>query len=157
MRTTTTTTGVIAIIAGAAGLWAVFGPNALAAKVYLWTWFPRFIAMMATEIVEYFMMKDIGVDQFPAATIVAELVNVVLIMYFVKVLTGFECWCLNCFFSSALLPGAHCWLCVDGGAAMRVCRNTFRRPHSCEKFPAAHRFLVVTVVGGWPRTKTSAQ
>lgn len=44
--------------------------------------------MVATEVVEYSMMKEYGVDRHPAAIVFSELANVLLILYFVKVLAG---------------------------------------------------------------------
>lgn len=77
--------GGIAIIAGIAGLVAVFNSNALAAKVYMWTWLPRFLAMVVTEWITHAKMKQIGIPQNPAIVIASELINLLFIVYFVKV------------------------------------------------------------------------
>eukprot|EP00903_Cladosiphon_okamuranus_P017608 g16219.t1 len=82
--------GGIAIIAGITGLYAVFNSHALAAKVYMWTWLPRFLAMVVTEWIIYAKMSKIGLEQNPAITLVSELINLAFIVYFVKVLWSYQ-------------------------------------------------------------------
>lgn len=51
----------------------------------MWTWLPRFVAMVATEWIVYAKMKNIGLEQNAAVNIVSEIINLLFIVYFVKV------------------------------------------------------------------------
>eukprot|EP00752_Nemacystus_decipiens_P002296 g2173.t1 len=82
--------GGIAIIAGIAGLLAVFNADALAAKVYLWTWLPRFVAMVVTEWCLYAKMKEVGLNPNLAFNIFWQIVECLFVVYFVKVLWSYQ-------------------------------------------------------------------
>ncbi|CAM9941051.1 unnamed protein product [Scytosiphon promiscuus] len=77
--------GVITIMAGLAGLYAVCRSSALAAKVYLWTWLPRFFAMMVMQYITYTRQKELGIDQHKKTAVITQAINLVVFAYFIKV------------------------------------------------------------------------
>lgn len=62
--------------AGVVGLWAFFGSNATAAKLYLWTWPPRYLIREATAFVYRAQLKT---------NIVSEGINLLVFLYYLKV------------------------------------------------------------------------
>lgn len=82
--------GGIAIIAGIAGLLAVFNANALAAKVYMWTWLPRFVAMEAAEWMTYARKKEIGFQENLLEVIISGIIDFVIVAYFVKIVWSYH-------------------------------------------------------------------
>ncbi|CAM9986782.1 unnamed protein product, partial [Ectocarpus sp. 8 AP-2014] len=77
---------VIAMLAGAVGLFAVFKSNALSAKIYLWTWLPKFFVGLVGNYTVRAEMKQYGIDNGDGPGVVTgELVGVVFLLYFVKV------------------------------------------------------------------------
>lgn len=74
------------MLAGAVGLFAVFKSNALSAKIYLWTWLPRFFVGLVARYTLRAEMKQYGIDNSDGpGVVIGELVDVVFILYFVKV------------------------------------------------------------------------
>ncbi|CAM9881463.1 unnamed protein product [Ectocarpus sp. 4 AP-2014] len=77
---------VMSMLAGAVGLFAVFKSNALSAKIYLWTWLPRFFVGMVGGYMVRAEMKQYGIDNSDGpGVVIGELVRVVSILYYVKV------------------------------------------------------------------------
>lgn len=66
---------IFSLIAGVVGLWAVFGSNATAAKLYLWTWAPRFLLAVATT---FSVVPEMLIVPFGA-------MNLLLLLYYCKV------------------------------------------------------------------------
>lgn len=66
----------------------MFNANALAAKVYMWTWLPRFAAMVATEWILYAKLKAVGLEANPYVNAVSHIVECLFVVYFVKVSAG---------------------------------------------------------------------
>lgn len=64
------------MFAGAVGLWSFFGSNAKAAKLYLWTWPPRFLIREGTAFVYRAPLKR---------NILLEGIRVLMFVYFLKV------------------------------------------------------------------------
>ncbi|CAB1104655.1 unnamed protein product [Ectocarpus sp. CCAP 1310/34] len=82
---------VIAMIAGAVGLFAVFKSNALSAKIYLWTWLPRFFVGLVARYTMRAEMKQYGIDNNnEPGVVINELVTAIFLLYYVKVTWSFH-------------------------------------------------------------------
>lgn len=74
------------MLAGVVGLFAVFKSNALTAKIYLWTWLPRFVLGVVSEYAVRAQMKELGIDNSDGVPVViGELIGVVVVLYYIKV------------------------------------------------------------------------
>ncbi|CAM9249263.1 unnamed protein product [Ectocarpus sp. 12 AP-2014] len=82
---------VIAMLAGAVGLFAVFKSNALSAKIYLWTWLPKFFVGVVARYTLRAEMKQYGIDNSDGpGVVISELMSVVFLLYYVKVAWSFH-------------------------------------------------------------------
>ncbi|CAM9670529.1 unnamed protein product [Ectocarpus fasciculatus] len=80
----------INMFAGAVGLYAVFKSNALAAKVYLWTWLPRFLVGLVGQYQLREEMKQIGIDGTDGTQLVlSQILGFVFLLYYIKVVWSF--------------------------------------------------------------------
>ncbi|CAM9126125.1 unnamed protein product, partial [Ectocarpus sp. 6 AP-2014] len=82
---------VIAMLAGAVGLFAVFKSNALSAKIYLWTWLPKFFVGLVARYTMCAVMKQYGIDNSDGpGVVIGGLMGVVFLLYYVKVAWSFH-------------------------------------------------------------------
>lgn len=78
--------GMVATIAGAIGLWAVYNRSAFAAKVYLYTWPLKLLLHYASLIAFIFVLKSHGLEQLAAIFIFSETLYLVIFAYYTKVI-----------------------------------------------------------------------
>ncbi|CAN0571549.1 unnamed protein product [Ectocarpus sp. 12 AP-2014] len=83
------------MLAGAVGLFAVFKSNALSAKIYLWTWLPKFFVGVVARYTLRAEMKQYGIDKSDGpGVVISELLSVVFLLYYVKVGRSQRTWAI---------------------------------------------------------------
>lgn len=68
------------MIAGAIGLWAFFGSNATAARIYLYTWPLRYLGAVVSALVSY----GAAIRKTPSLQL-AEALRFIFFLYYLKV------------------------------------------------------------------------
>ncbi|CAN0255699.1 unnamed protein product [Pylaiella littoralis] len=82
--------GYLSIVAGLIGLWAVFRSNALAAKMYMWTWPASFVLGAAANFMVISKQKQYGVDRQPLAENIGMATSLFSFAYYLKVVWSYR-------------------------------------------------------------------
>ncbi|CAM9940983.1 unnamed protein product [Scytosiphon promiscuus] len=75
----------LSMIAGGIGLWAFFGSNATAAKVYLYTWPLRYLGAILSTLVSY----GSAISKSPPLQLV-EVLRLIIFLYYLKVVWSYK-------------------------------------------------------------------